>query len=216
MSSYNRFILNMLPFSLRDTLLEKRRLNYRKKIISEWAEKGRPLPPPHPVKQTAIEEYQKKFLYDTLIETGTYKGDMVETQRRNFKKIYSIELGADLYRECKERFKRFGHITLLQGDSTSVLPELMKGISQPAVFWLDGHYSGGVTALGAVQCPIYGELKSIFANDLKHVILIDDAKDFNGTKDYPSIEELSKFILNIKPNYSIEVKDNIIRVFPSK
>ena len=202
-----------LPFPLKDYIQNKRRLKFRDKIISEWIAKGKPVPPPHALKQIVIEEFRKKFNYDILIETGTFQGDMVETQRKNFKEIYSIELSEKLFNECKMRFSRFNHINLLQGDSSDVLPVIMKKNSSPAIFWLDGHYSGGITAKGTKSCPIYEELNAVFSNGLNHVLLIDDARDFNGLNDYPALNELEIFICKFKPSYSFEVKDNIIRAY---
>lgn len=48
---------------------------------------------------------------------------------------------------------------------------------------------------------------------IEHIILIDDARDFNGHNGYPTIEELESMIIgNGFPNSKIEVKDDIIRI----
>src|SRR5258706_13689531 len=70
---------------------------WEKRAVDEWQRSGCPAPPPHPVKQTTIKEYQKQYEYSTFVETGTFIGDMVEAQKANFKKIISIELSADLF-----------------------------------------------------------------------------------------------------------------------
>ena len=43
---------------------------------------------------------------------------------------------------------------ILQGDSTDVLPEVVEKMDEPTLFWLDGHYSGGITASGEQETPI--------------------------------------------------------------
>ena len=54
------------------------------------------------------------------------------------------------------------------------------------MFWLDGHYSGKGTAKGKKETPILEELKTIFdTNDLRYVILIDDARHFGSEKRLP-------------------------------
>jgi hypothetical protein len=183
--------------------------------IRQWRAKGSPLPPPHAIKQQVIASYQQKYRHDILVETGTYMGDMVEAQKRRFRKIYSIELGEDLYNAAAQRFSRHSHITILHGDSGRVLPRVMKEITGPAIFWLDGHYSAGVTAKGEKDCPIYEELDAILAGEDKgHILLIDDARCFNGEGDYPTIAALTNYIHNKSKNYNVEVGDDVIRFVP--
>ena len=92
---------------------KKKELINHKEQLAEWEKNGKPLPPPHIVKQMAIEEYRKKFHAEILVETGTYLGDMVEAQRNRFKKIYSIELSERLFKKAKKRFKAFPNIKIL-------------------------------------------------------------------------------------------------------
>jgi len=50
---------------------------------------------------------------------------------------------------------------------------------------------------------------------LNHVILIDDARCFNGEGDYPNIKQLKAYIKGKNENYHIEVKHDIIRCYIS-
>jgi len=182
------------------------------KQLKEWQELNCPSPPPHIVKQLAIKEYQAKSQYNILIETGTYLGQMIEAQKNTFKQIFSIELSQELFEKAQKRFKKDSNVTIVQGDSGKVMGMVLKNISEPVIFWLDGHYSSGITAKGEKDCPIFEELNSIFkATKLKHVFLIDDARHFNGEGDYPTIEELTKFIKKHDSNYKVEVKNDILR-----
>ncbi len=192
------------------TLIKKQ---FAGRQLKEWQEKGCPAPPPHIVKQLAIKEYQKKSGYQILIETGTYEGDMIEAQKKTFRKIYSIELATEFFRNAQKRFRQDAHVELLQGDSGKVLPELMKRIEEPVIFWLDGHYSSGETAKGDKECPIFEELDAIFlSKPLRHVMMIDDARCFTGEADYPTLDELKAFVKSKNRNYVVEVKDDIIRL----
>lgn len=198
----------LVPQFVLDELKERE----NKKIIADWKNSGCPLPPPHIIKQNAIKAYQEKYGYTTLIETGTYLGNMVEAQKNRFKKIISIELGVDLYEKAKERFKNDKNVTLMQGDSGKVLPLISKDLNEPAIFWLDGHYSAGITAKGEKICPIFEELDAIFdSKPFNHVLLIDDARLFIDEDDYPTIEKLTEYVKSKNDKYKIEVKEDIIR-----
>ena len=177
------------------------------------------------VKQSTIEEFQKKYGYNVLIETGTFLGDMVETQRNNFKRIFSIELQYDLAEKARERFKDMGHIKILQGDSGKLLKTILTEVKEPAIFWLDAHYSNTVridnelieTAKTEKETPIMEELAIILSEGLKkNVILIDDARCFKGENDYPTIKALKDFLKRkgIIAMQQIKIKNDIIRITP--
>jgi hypothetical protein len=181
--------------------------------IRDWDAKGRPPRPPRAVKFHTIAEYRNRSGIRTLIETGTYLGDMVESCRGIFDRVISIELSRELYEEAKSRFASDPRISILQGDSSDVLARTLPSINEPCLFWLDAHYSGGITAQGTVLTPIYQELRSIFEHAVEdHVVLIDDASDFIGTEGYPTITELKRFVFEHRPHASFEVKDDIIRI----
>ncbi len=187
----------------------------QKRELKEWERNGRPVPPPHIVKQRTIREFAEKFGLSVLVETGTYYGDMVEAMKGYFSRIYSIELSNDLYEKAKQRFAGDDRIEIIHGDSGIELGKLIPRLDQAALFWLDGHYSAGVTARGEKDTPIYEELTHIFSSPEEgHVIIIDDARCFGTDPAYPGIDELIGFIKAKKPNAKIEVKDDSIRVLP--
>ena len=213
MRRIGKYFFDLLPSKMRETVLAHYKGLVRDKVIKEWTLHGKPVPVPHAIKQITIETYQKKYKTEILIETGTYRGDMVFAQRNNFRQIISIELSNDLFLNAKNRFKGFDHIRILQGDSGNVLKEVVPFIDKPALFWLDGHYSGGITALGEKACPIYEELSAVLINEkMNHVLLVDDARLFNGTGDYPTIEALFGFVKSKNAAYAMSVEDDIIRL----
>lgn len=137
---------------------------------------------------------------------------MVEAQKGNFKKIYSIELGFDLFEKAKKRFEVDKNVEILQGDSGYVLPKVLEEINEPITFWLDGHYSGGITVKGEKECPIYEELHAILKGEKhNHVLLIDDSRCFTGKGDYPTIKQISEYIIANNDKYQISVEFDIIR-----
>ena len=172
------------------------------------------LPSMHIVKQNNIHEYREKYQLNILVETGTYLGDMVEAQKRYFNKVYSIELSNELYSQAVDRFGQDSNVEIILGDSGQKLKELLEIIKEPALFWLDGHYSAGFTAKGNLNTPIIEELRTVLTNGKEHVILIDDARLFTGEDDYPSIFQLCSFVNDLSPERKVIVADDIIRITP--
>ncbi len=184
--------------------------------IIKWKLKGAPLPPPHGVKINMINKLQNKFHSSTFIESGTFLGDMIHAQKNNFDYLHSIELSKELYQKAYNRFAKNKNIIIHQGDSGVVLKGIIDKLDNQALFWLDGHYSGGETALGEKECPVLEELDSIFGGAiLNHIILIDDARLFTGKGDYPSIDEITNIICNYNSAYTITVENDIIIAEPT-
>lgn len=180
-----------------------------------WEANGRPAPPPAPIKHRAMRRYAEQYGLKVFVETGTYFGDTVDAVKGLFETLYTIELSPDLHAAAQKRFRSSPHVHLIWGDSGERIGALMKEIHQPALFWLDGHYSGGETAKGESDTPIYKELEHILsAPDLGHVILIDDAHCFGNLPDYPSLEDLTRFIHRFRPDTEVLVEDDSIRITP--
>ncbi len=170
--------------------------------------------PPHIIKQRNIILYAHQYNLKIFVETGTYHGDMLEVLKNEFGLLYSVELSHDLFLKAKEKFRKTRHIKLIQGDSGVELKKIVKELKKPALFWLDGHYSGGETARGKKDTPILEELITIFGAKEEHIILIDDARLFGSAKDYPSLKELAFFCRNKKPNIDFVVLDDCVRITP--
>ena len=178
-----------------------------------WERQGRPSPPPHIVKEELIKDYAKTFNTQILIETGTYLGDMVHAMKKSFSRIISFELDPNLATQAQQRFVNDPHIEIVEGDSGKLLDEHLATINEPCLFWLDGHYSGGITAKGALETPIKNELTAILSHPVDgHVILIDDARCFTGENDYPTLDELKTLVAEHKPNYKFSVEHDAIRI----
>ena len=159
--------------------------------VLRWVRKGRPAPPPPSIKLRVLRCYREAFLPPIFIETGTYRGDTVYALRDEFLKLFTIELSHELFTQAARRLKDASNITALEGNSGTVLETMLKDISRPCLFWLDGHYSGGITARGVSDCPLREELEHILRHPVKqHVILMDDARLFGRLRDYPTVEEL--------------------------
>jgi hypothetical protein len=216
-SSWNRLIsivTSMPPYRFVERLvLYIQRRREERSLIMAWRRSGSPVPPPHLYKQKLLSRYASRYRLNTLVETGTYHGDMIFALRKRFQTILSIELGSELCEQARQRLREYTHVSIIQGDSAKVLPNILDDLKCPALFWLDGHYSAGITALGAKETPISAELDAILQHPLSgHVILIDDARNFDGTHDYPTLDALRQSVLTRAPNADLSVEDDIIRI----
>lgn len=188
----------------------------RNREVRVWKKSGRPVPLPHIIKQKILRKYAQQYNLKIFVETGTYYGEMVDAMKGIFDRVYSIELSQEFFEKAEEKFKSWKNVELLMGDSGKVLENVMKRVDQPSLFWLDGHYSSGVTARGEEDTPIYKELQHILnSEDLRHVIIIDDARLFGNDPAYPSIKELKEFIYSKRENVQVTVKDDSIRIVPN-
>lgn len=157
----------------------------------------------------------KRHGCSTLVETGTFLGGTVRAARPHFQRILSVELSPQLHLQVLKRFGNAQNVKLWQGDSGKIMPEMLRHIIGRAIFWLDGHYSGGITARGDNDCPIVHELEAIGRLEQKdNVILIDDARCYGQLSGYPSQEEVRRLLFSINRDYQVTVEDDCIIARP--
>ena len=163
-------------------------------------------------------EVLRQFMTDTFIETGTARGEGVQVALDvGFKNIISIEANPDVYVKACSRFQDAPNVTLIMGDSGSVLPDLLRGIKTPATFWIDAHWSTGECDLGPSinKCPILHDLRAIAGHEIKgHIILIDDIRYFRagGIPQWGMVKlgDIMEVILDMNPDYRITFADGFI------
>jgi hypothetical protein len=167
-------------------------------------------------KRLFILQIAKENKIPVFVVTGTYLGDTVSALRYSFQEIYSVGLDEKLAQRAKNIFKKYKHIHILQGDSAKILPKILENIKKPTLFWLDAHYSGGITAKGEKESPILDELQTILNWWVDgSVILIDDARLFKKENNWPEIEDIKSLFVKIKPNLKLEVLESldIIKIY---
>ena len=185
---------------------------------SAWRQWRKTQMPPAPLalKAQIIRSYANKYGTRVFVETGTFFGDMLTALRDDFDALTSIELDVTLGAKARKRFHDEPKIRIIQGDSACKLPDVVAALDQPALFWLDGHFSGGVTAKGKADTPIVAELTTLFsAKPINHVILIDDARLFGIALDYPSIAAINELVQTHRPGWKMNVETDIIRLEPN-
>lgn len=212
---------NKLIFPIRDAVQKAGLLttvrNMRARVrrdVGKWVADGCPSPAPNVVKMAVVRHFVVASRAKHFVETGTFLGSMVEHIAATGVQCHTIEIDDIIYARAIKILARHKNIDCLKGDSAVVLPQLLEKIDQPAVFWLDGHYSGGFTGKGEADTPVSAELQMILEHSVKgHVILIDDARDFTGSGDYPRLSTLlARF--EDDQDYRAEVSADIVRIVP--
>jgi hypothetical protein len=174
---------------------------------------GWPLPPPGSVKRAMLRREGLRTHAACFVETGTYKGDTTWYLRNDFDKLYSFEVAPELALLARRRFSKWQNIEIIEGDSGIELRGLVDRLTSPVLFWLDGHYSAGMTGRGATDCPIWEELDAICSRrDLECSIFIDDARLFGVDPSYPSLGELNQWCAKSLPNHRLLVENDIVKV----
>ena len=172
--------------------------------------------PPHAVKVETVLACARRHGIRRLVETGTFEGEMVRKVRGAFASLVTIELSPALAAEARRKLEPYSGITVLDGDSAEILPRVLAELRDPALFWLDGHYSGGATARGALETPLLEELRVIAAHARGvpgHVVLIDDAR-LLGTGDYPTRDRVEAILGETMRGYRLTIEDDIARWEP--
>jgi len=178
-----------------------------------WILRGRPSRSPHLLKQKVVREYGVKFGLKTLVETGTYYGEMVAAMKGHFDGIYSIEYVPALAERATRKFARHQHVRIFCGDSRVVMPEVLALLKGPALFWLDAGYYGWVGKQGDER-RLAAELEMILGDSFSHVILLDDARGLTGRDGIPSVGEVKAYVESKFPERSVEVEFDIMRITP--
>ncbi len=177
-----------------------------------WKLRGEPLRAPHLVKQRAVQEYADRYHLRVLVETGTYYGEMVAAMRQRFDEIYSIEYDHALALRATQKFGRWPHIHIIEGDSQKKIPEILATLKTPALFWLDAGYYGWAGLQGDKQ-RLTVELDSILEHSIQtHIILMDDARGLSGKDGAPTVEQVKQHIESAFPGRSVSVKHDIMRI----
>ena len=161
-----------------------------------------------------------KYMNGFLCESGSYLGEGIQDALNcGFKQVISFEVKEDLYKQCVEKFKTFKNVKVIYGSTARILYEYIKDINEPITFWLDGHYSSGITGYDPDHvCPLLEELDQIKMHPIKtHTIMIDDRRllkksSNNGMDGLFGIEEATviKKLKEINPDYNIKYENGHI------
>lgn len=177
--------------------------------LRKWADRDYAAPSPPHVKRKVL--LRNGMPCETWVETGTYLGSTTQVLSLKAKFVYSIEPEPELFSNAKERFSKHSNVEIIFGTSEACIEGVLEKISGDVSFWLDGHYSAGITYKGDLDTPIALELATIekaIGRLGKVVIMIDDVRCF-GSKDpehaeYPPLEFLVEWANKNQFSWHIE------------
>ena len=199
-------------------LARHRKYSRYKRKYKAWKENGAVLPMPHFGKYLTLKAYVDRCSPQMFIETGTYKGDMTYAMLRHIPKLVTIELSQKFFNVANKRFAGYKQVKVLNGQSGLLISEVLRDVETPCLLWLDAHCSGGNTAKGDLDTPIVQELNCVLQHPKSEefIILIDDAREFVGSNDYPTIKFVEDMVESIRPDWHFGVTDDIIRIYSSR
>jgi hypothetical protein len=153
------------------------------------------------------------------IETGTYRGRGTRLLAGVFPAVITIEVAPALARAAQQSLTGVAGVEVREGSSRDVLPELVDA-AVPTLYWLDGHWSGGVTGGAGEECPVIAEIEAIAAGHPDDCILIDDARLFlapptppHRAEQWPTYRQIEDAIAASRPGHLvIEAHDIIVAV----
>lgn len=143
--------------------------------------------------QTKLKALQRVFLSGApVIETGTHLGDSTRAFAALGHEVHTIEVSEELSAAIFPGLEALG-ISCYRGDSALVLPRIVDALLARGLndvnFWLDGHFSQGITSRAqGYDTPVVAELEAIAARRARLarvVIAVDDVRYFGNDPGYP-------------------------------
>ena len=133
-------------------------------------------------------DMRDRFGLIDFVETGTLVGKTAKWAAEHFKMIYTIECSYKFYVMSKENLKEFSNVQVIHGFSQQVLHYIIRELTEPALIWLDAHWSRDLrySNFDKVLCPVLEEIETISHAEQDHVILVDDLRLFGEQAGWPS------------------------------
>ena len=133
---------------------------------------------------------------EVFIEAGTFLGNTAMRCSRDFRRVITMELDPHLFRQAQSYLANRQNVLCLEGDALKLLPSVLdeSDVHDTLVF-LDGHFSGGVTAHGDFAEPACEEIAVLAGHrDKINAVIVDDFRCFGRDKGWPKRSLLLKTI----------------------
>lgn len=161
------------------------------------------------------------FGIENFVETGTGYGCSSIIASQLFKRVYTIEIDPQIYKEQKSELVQARNVTRLCGESTDLLADILEDIEGRSLFFLDAHYTCSGPKLADSECPLLVELGLILNHSKDDCIIIDDARLFlcpppepHDKEDWPSIDAIVSKVRRKNKQAVIDVVCDSIVITP--
>jgi hypothetical protein len=168
-----------------------------------------------------ILELKEAYRIKNFIETGTYSGDTAYWASQVFEQVLTIEYSQFIYEKVAQKYSHINNIQFLYGDTREQLSYIVQSLNTSSLFWLDAHWSGGLTYGESDQCPVIEEIEIINRSEEEHFIFIDDARLFLSPpplplviEQWPEISIVLKALNSSKKSRYIVIIDDVIIAVP--
>ena len=155
--------------------------------------------------------------YADFVETGTYHGETTIWAASVFSRVFTVEISPEFQAIAKKKCNDHDNISFLLGRSDERIPDILKDLELPTIFWLDAHAGGGWYA-NKDDCPLIPELEQIADRGvIEDLIIIDDARGFTAPPPppwdpdvWPPIHTVLDAIDPRRERYIVIINDMII------
>ena len=115
-----------------------------------------------------------------------------------FDQLWTVEADPFIHRAALGLFQGRGivNVDAQLGDSRQFLALLDQQVCNDAVFFLDAHFSSGITSREYGTCPVVEEIAIIVDKAPAALVVVDDLREMNGSKGYPDLAEVLDSIPN--------------------
>ena len=167
-----------------------------------------------------IKKLTQTYQIDNFVETGTFYAETAIWASKYFRKVFTIEYSRDLYEKAINKFNRIDNVEFNWGDSRGELRNIVEKLNGSSVFWLDAHWSGGLTYGKNDQCPLIEEINILNCSKSENFIFIDDARLFTSPPQHPLrldqwpniVKVIDVLCSNNSERYIVIIEDVIISV----
>jgi hypothetical protein len=166
--------------------------------------------PENSEKRALLADYARRYPLPTFVETGIYRGDCAALDiNALFEIVFVIDPSVDNCMRVLEALPPVNVVRVLPGDSAELLPELLRSLTRPALFWLDAH---GMEA-NEPSSPLLMELGAILCwrHADRSVVLMDDMRLMGIVPGWPSLDALADLC---EPKWNVEVALDVMRCTP--
>ena len=151
------------------------------------------------------------------VETGTYLGASTRLLADSFDRVTTIELSRVLAWRARAVFATRRNVRVLRGDSGA----LLRPATAPTLYWLDAHWSAGVTAGKEHECPLLDEIRLTSPGTPSDCYLIDDARLYleppprpHRTDQWPTFDDIVALARERRPKHTVAVDRDVIVIAP--